>query len=223
MMLISGPLQYVLYAQLAKMGGDQAAVGRAFFAVTRALAIVVFPAVGMVAVAHTAVFDLFLSAKWAPAGYLFMVVAPACALQAVTAIGGTVRMVLGRTDIMFKTTVEFGLIRLVTLILSVRYGLDCTAFSYSLAVLLYSPRSLMLVLPIVGGTLGSYVRLIAAPVAITLISIGVFREITQVAVVNEWGQLFLGGILAVAGMAASVLAQREMLREEMTLLKRAAA
>jgi hypothetical protein len=132
-------------------------------------------------------------------------------------------MVLGRTDIMLKTTVEFGLIRLVTLILSVRYGLDCTAFSYNLAVLLYSPRSLMLVLPIVGGTLASYARLIAAPVAITLISIVVFREITQVAVVNEWGQLFLGGILGVAGIAASALAQREILQEEMTLLKRAAA
>jgi hypothetical protein len=81
----------------------------------------------------------------------------------------------------------------------------------------------MLVLPIVGGTLGSYVRLIAAPVAITLISIGVFREITQLAAVNEWEQLFIGGILGVAGIAASALVQREILQEEMTLLKRAAA
>jgi PST family polysaccharide transporter len=219
MMLIAGPLQYVLYAQLAKLKDNPEAVGRAFFAVTRGLAIVVFPAVGMVAVAHQAVFDLLLSTKWASAGYLFMVVAPACALQAVTAIGGTVRMALGRTDIVLKTTVEFGLLRLLALVAVVRFGLEWTAFSYNVAVLLYSPRSLMLILPIVGGTLLSYVRVIAVPIAVTLGCIAVFREITETVIVGEWQQLCVGGALALAGILASAVAQRENLGREVALLR----
>ena len=122
--MIPGPLQDLLYARLAKMKDDQAAVGRAFFAVTRGLAIIVFPTVGMVAAAHQAVFDLLLSTRWESAGYLFMIVAPAFALQVVSAIGGTVRMVLGRTDIMLRTTVEVGVIRLITLLMAVCFGLD---------------------------------------------------------------------------------------------------
>jgi len=219
MMLITGPLQYVLYAQLARIKDDQAAISRAFFTVTRGLAIVVFPAVGMVAVAHQAVFDLLLSAKWAPAGDLFMVVAPACALQAVTAIGGTVRMVLGRTDIMLKTTVEFGVLWVIALLLAVRLGLEWTAFSYNVAVLLYTPRSLMLILPIVGGTLVSYLRVIAVPIAITLGCIAVFHEISEVGILGQWALLCVAGILALAGILASALVQRESLREEVALLR----
>lgn len=219
MMLISGPLQYVLYAQLAKFKDNTEAVGQAFFAVTRGLAIVVFPAVGMVAAAHQAVFDLLLSAKWASAGYLFMLVAPACALQAVTAIGGTVRMVLGRTDIMLKTTVEFGLLRLVTLVLAVRLGLEWTAFSYNVAVFLYCPRSLMLILPIVGGTFASYFRVVVVPITVTLACIAVFREIIQIGVVGEWPQLFAGGILAIVGIVVSAWAQRKSLGRDVALLR----
>jgi PST family polysaccharide transporter len=219
MMLISGPLQYVLYAQLAKLKDNPEAVGRAFFAVTRGLAIVVFPAVGMVAAAHQPVFDLLLSTKWASAGYLFMVVAPACALQAVTAIGGTVRMVLGRTDIMLKTNIEFGLLRLVTLVLAVRLGLDWTALSYDVAVLLYTPRSLMLILPVVGGTLISYLRVMAMPMAITLVCIAVFREISRVGLDGEWAQLIVGGILAIVGILAGAWAQRKSLGKDVALLR----
>jgi hypothetical protein len=78
------------------------------------------------------------------------------------------------------TTVEFGVIRLITLVLAVWFGLDWTAVSYNVAVLLYSPRSLMLVLPIVGGTPASYLGLIALPIAVTLVCIALFREITLI-------------------------------------------
>jgi O-antigen/teichoic acid export membrane protein len=223
MLLISGPLQYVLYAQLAKVKDDREAVGRALFAVSRGLAILVFPAVGMVAVAHQAVFDLLLSSKWAAAGDLFMIVAPACALQAVTAIGGTVRMVLGRTDIMLRTTVEFGVLRIIGLVLTVWFGLEWTAFSYNLAVLLYCPRSLMLILPAVGGTVRAYFRLLAVPIVVTVACMALFREITDGSMFGEWAQLLIGAILALAGIAASALAQRGSLLEEIAFLQRAGA
>jgi hypothetical protein len=92
------------------------------------------------------------------------------------AVGGTVRMVLGRTDIMLKTTVGFGVF-----------------------------------------------RVIAAPLFVTAVCIAVFREITQVSPVGERAQLLLAGTFALAGIAASGLAQPASLLNEMAVLKWAKA
>ena len=140
MMLISGPLQYVLYAQLTKIKGNPNLIGQAFLVVTRILTILSFPTVGMVAAAHKPVFKIMLSDKWAASGHIFMIVAPFCALQAVTAVGGTIRMILGRTDIMLRTTVESNFVAILILLVFVRFGLNWTAISYNVASLLYFPR-----------------------------------------------------------------------------------
>ena len=219
MMLIAGPLQYVLYAQLAKKKDDVDLLRETFFTLTRILAIVIVPAVGMIAAAHQPVFRLLLSEKWAAAGHLFMIVAPACAIQAVTSIGGTIRMVLGRTDIVLRMTLEGGVIRAITLLASVWFGLEWAAISYTCAVLVYSPRSLMLVLPILGGSLVSYLRAVTVPVLATLTCIAVFVEITDVSNVGDWTQLLLAAAFAILSMVGSVCVQRERLRGEIALLR----
>ncbi len=219
MLLIAGPLQYVLYAQLAKTKDDVHLLRQAFFTLTRILAIVVVPAVGMIAVAHEPVFRLLLSQKWAPAGHLFMIVAPACAVQAVTSIGGTIRMALGRTDIVLRMTLEGGVIRAITLFASVWFGLDWAALSYSCAVLLYTPRSLMLVLPILGGSLTSYFHVVVIPLCLTLACVGGFVEITELSSVGDWTQLGLAASLAVLGVVGSACLQRRRLQEEIAVLR----
>ena len=62
--------------------------------ITRVLATLLFPVIGMVAAAHQPVFKILLSEKWSMSGDLFVLLAPACALQAVAALSGTVRMAL---------------------------------------------------------------------------------------------------------------------------------
>lgn len=220
-MLISGPLQYVLYGQLVKLKNESEAVTTTFFAITRILAILVVPAVGMVAVAHQAVFTFLLSAKWGAAGFLFMLIAPACALQAVTGIGGTVRMALGRTDIVLRMAVESGVLWVVLLALAVSHGLTSTAAAYNLAVLLYFPRSLGFILPIVGGTAWSYLRHLAVPAIVTVICGGVFVEVTDVAAVGRVVQLVLASILAVIAILGSWLVQRGHVRAEVAFLAQA--
>jgi hypothetical protein len=69
----------------------------------------------------------------------------------------------------------------------------------------------MLILPIVGGTLLSYVRVIAVPIRVTLVCVATFRQVTHGGVVGEWPQLLIGGTLAVAGILVSAWAQRESL------------
>ena len=203
-LLISGPLQYVLYAQLVKIKHDNEAVGRAFFAVTRMLAIVVFPAVGMVSAADDPVFNLLLSKKWAASGHMFMLVAPACALQAVIAIGGTIRMAVGRTEMIFWTTIEFGVVWIITLLVAVRFGLEWVAVSYSIAALLYWPRAFILLdRPVVGGSIFDYVRTVAVPLVVTGICMCGFALVEHVWSFGDWGQLVLGGAIALMGIMAS--------------------
>ena len=219
-LLISGPLQYVLYAQLVRIKDDQEAVGRTFFAVTRMLAIIVFPAVGMISAAHEPVFNLLLSKKWASSGHMFMIVAPACALQAVTAIGGTIRMAVGRTQMILWTTIEFGVVWLITLLVAVRFGLEWVAISYNMAALLYWPRAFMLLdQPIVGGSLLSYFRALAGPLVITSLCIGIFEQLVHAWVFTEWSQLFLGGFIAIMGILAGALIQRSILLRELSALR----
>ncbi len=219
MVVLAGPLQYVLYARLASRRDDPGFLREALFALTRLLAVVVFPAVGMVAAAHQAVFTVLLSARWAAAGHLFVLVAPVCAWQALTAIGGTVGMAVGRADVVLRMTVEQGLLRLGALLVAVWFGLEWAALSYSAAALLYSPRLLRLLLGMVGGSLVSYGRAVLVPLLVTLGCVGAFSVLGAVWPVGAWGQLVLGGILAMLAMGASAWVQWDDLRQELACLQ----
>lgn len=220
-MLIAGPLQYVFYGQLVKLKNDPEAVAKAFFALTRILAILVVPPVGMVAAAHQATFTFLLSAKWEQAGFLFMLIAPACALQAVTGIGGTVRMALGRTDIGLRIAVEFGILWVVVLSIAVTNGLTSTAAAYSIAVILYCPRSLSFILPIVGGTALSYLGCLAVPAVATVISAGLFLECIPLVTLGMLGQVVVAGTLALLAIVWSWFVQRRYVRAEIACLTQA--
>jgi len=219
MMLVIGPLQYVLYAQLAQIKNNHAAIGRTFLILTRILAIFIFPVMGMVAVAHQPVFKLLLSEKWSASGELFMIVAPAYALQALTGLSGTIMMVVGRTDIQLKSTMEFTVLWIATLLISVWFGLEWAAISYDCIVLIYSPRLLMLVLPLIECSLLSYFRTLMIPAMATLVCISVFWQLQQSVLLGEWVQLLSAAAFAIIGIAASALAQRRLLTSEYTQLK----
>jgi len=219
-LLISGPLQYVLYAQFVKIKHDPDLIRRTFFAVTRIVAIFVFPAVGMVSAAHEPVFNLLLSSKWSASGFMFMIIAPACALQAVIAVGATIRMAVGRTEMILWTTMEFGVVWLITLLVAVRFGLDWVALSYNFAALLYWPRAYMLLdQPVVGGSIFDYVRTLLAPLIVTIAGILIYGYITQEWSISQLCQLCLGGVIALLGILVSAITQRSALRGDVTALK----
>ena len=217
MMLVSGPLQCVLFAQMSRIKDDTAAIRRTFLILTRILAILIFPSMGMVAAAHRAAFTVLLSARWDAAGSLFLLAAPACALQAVTGLTGTVMMVLGRTDIQLRRTVEAGVIWVIALLSAVWFGLKWTVVAYDAAVLLYSPRSLLLVLPLVECSLSSYARALATPTLATLACVAAFCGLTWAMPLGVWAQLVIAGALAALGTVASGLVHRRSLLEEVAI------
>ena len=63
----TGPLQYALYPHIAAIRDDKAKVTSLFLLLTRVLAMVIIPSVGIVAVASEPIFHLLLSKKWGEA------------------------------------------------------------------------------------------------------------------------------------------------------------
>jgi PST family polysaccharide transporter len=218
-MLVTGPLQYVLYAKLAKVKDNEPAVRATFLVLTRLLAIIVFPTMGMVAAAYQPIFNGLLSAKWAASGKLFMLAAPASALQAVTALTGTVLLVLGHAGIRLRMTIEAGALWLVALLLSVRHGLDCVAVSYSMTAVLYAPRSLMLSLPLIGCATSLYWRTLITPVLVTCLCLFTYLLLRQTFSEAAIFQLGIALALGIIGIMASVLLQFRLLMSELASLE----
>lgn len=216
-MLVSGPLQFVLYPRLSERKNDPAAIRATFLIVTRVLAIMIFPTMGMVAAAHYAVFTLLLSAKWAVSGKLFMIVAASCAVNAVTSLSATVLLALGRTDIRIRTTIEFGGLWLASLLVSVWFGLEWVAIAFNLATLAYTPRTVMLLLPHIGCKNAEYWRTMLTPSIATAGAIALFWEAKHSWLLGSWAQLFLAAFLSLLAIAVSVAKQHRFLRDELTL------
>lgn len=219
-MLVTGPLQYVFYAKLVQVKENISAIRRTFLVLTRILALLIFPTMGMVAVAYHPVFTLLLSAKWAPAGRIFMLVSAASALQAVMGLCGTVRMVLGRTDYQLKITIESGILWIIGLMFTVRFGLDWLAIAYSIVFILYSPRMLMLALPLIDCPPGDYIRAVIGPLLVTLLCVAAFLILDHVLQMGEWAQLLVAAALAILGVGISVLTQYRVLMAELLVWKK---
>ena len=220
LMVVTGPLQYVLYAQLAGSANDLPAVRRLFLVLTRSLATLGFPLIGIVAAAHHPIFTLLLSEKWASAGEIFLILAPVSALLQLTALSGTFMLALGRTDIQLRKTVEFGFIWITALLTSVRFGLEWTAIAYSCAVILYTPRSLMLALPLMECPALLYTRALMIPSMVTCGCIAGFWELNRLLLFGQWAQLYLGAALAVVGVMASAVGQHRAFLDEFALWQR---
>ena len=69
-MLVTGPLQFSLYPHVAALRDDKAKLVALLLLITRVLAMVVVPAVGLVAVASDPIFHLLLSKKWGQAALI---------------------------------------------------------------------------------------------------------------------------------------------------------
>jgi hypothetical protein len=177
----------------------------------------------MVAASHRPVFTLLLSDKWSLSGALFLLLAPACALQAVTALGSTVRLAVGRTDMQLRAAIEFSVIWIATLLTSAWFGLEWVALAYNCAVVIYTPRSLALVLPLIECSPSMYVRTIIPPAIITLAGIAIYRLCNHAFQLGELAQLGLAGVLSVAGIITSALIQGGSLRAEASSLRHSEA
>ncbi|MCB9988471.1 MAG: lipopolysaccharide biosynthesis protein [Rhodospirillales bacterium] len=218
--MIIGPLNYVLYPHLVPYKDDIDTLRRTYLFLTRALAIVVFPGMAMVAASHHAFFSLFLSEKWQLSGEIFMITAPAAALSTVSGMRSTFMLVVGRADIPLRTSLEYLGVFLVALMCSVWFGLKGVAIGYSLAVFLYVPRGLSLTLPQLNCPAAAYWRTLAVPALVTAACVVIYREVLTIVTLDNWPQLGVAIALGIVALIGGVALQFPVLKEEIALLRK---
>jgi len=211
MMLVTGPLQYVLYAQLAQLKAHRRVIGETYLMINRVLAIIIFPGMAMVAVAHEPVFTWLLSEKWAKSAHLFMILAPVCTLQTITSLSNTILMVMARTDKQLRLATEFALLWVGSLWLAVPYGLDACALAYNIAVLLFTPRQLRVLLPLIECSLKRYIGSFIVPGVLSLAAVAVYLAVAESLVTGMYGRIALSIMLALAAMGLSAWVQKKAL------------
>jgi polysaccharide transporter, PST family len=214
--VITGPLQFVLYSHMATIKDNLPAIRRTFLLITRILAILVIPSLGIVAAAHYPVFKILLSEKWLQSGTLFMILAAAGAVQAMMALGGDIMLVLGRSDLRLRTTIEFSLIWLVALLLSLAISRDIhsVAVAYNCAVVLYMPRTLSIVLSLIKCPFVQYLEAIAIPALATPATIFLYAEIVRVCAPSQYADVAIAAALTLVAMAVCTVIQLRPLRAE---------
>ncbi len=219
LMLVSGPLQSVFYTKMSKSKDDKDSIRKTFLILTRILATTIFPPMGMIAVAHHSVYTILLSAKWEESGRIFMLLSGIMALQAVMGMCNTVRLALGHTRQQVHQTTEQGILWIVTMFSTIWFGLDCLVIAYSVVFLLYSPRILMLTLPLINCKFKEYVQAIIIPTIITFSCITVFIIIQSLFQPSTIWQLITAIILTLIGIAISSLFQYSIFLNEYRLMK----
>ena len=216
-MLVTGPLQFALYPHVAALRDDTAKLAPLLLLITRVLAMVVLPAVGLVAVASEPIFHLLLSKKWGQAAPLFVLIAPAASLQPVTAVLGTFMMAVGRTDVQMRLAAQFAAVWFVGLMLSVWYGIEAVAAAYSVCAVVFSVWSLRVCLPLLNCSFAMYARTLVWPLAVTASAIVLYRLVSSATPTHEVVNVAISAILAITASGLALFAQRRDLMAALSL------
>jgi O-antigen/teichoic acid export membrane protein len=211
--IVSGPLQFVMYPQLAKMKDSPSGIASVFLLMTRLLAILIFPAMGMVAAAHAPIFSTLLSEKWMQAGVIFSILAAACGVQAVLSISETVMYSLNRTDIQLRTSTEYTVLWIVVLAFTVSTGITATAIAFCGLTLLYQLRYLALMLPLINTSMRTYFSTYLIPLVATAIGIALYSVAETMLSMADWQATILAGAIAFAAITGCALIQKKALME----------
>jgi O-antigen/teichoic acid export membrane protein len=221
--IITGPLEYVIYAHLAPLGDNKPVIRQMFLLLTRIQAILLFPVIGLIAAAHEPIFKLLLSDKWLQAGTLYMIAAPAAALQTLTAFSGAFMMSLGRTDIQLRMNTEFCVLLATGLLLFSKLGIACAVATYTAAVFLYFPRFITMMLPRLECARLDYLRVIVIPIFVTVGCIAIYTTMSKALILSDWEQVLLSAGVALFGIAVSALSQYRSLFDEIATFDEAEA
>jgi hypothetical protein len=87
--------------------------------------------------------------------------------------------------------------------------------AYNCVVLVYLPRSLRLVLPLIGCSASSYLGAFIAPAISTFVGVVLFLVLVHYSVLGMWIQVGSAGLIEVLGIAVSTLVQRRVLLREL--------
>lgn len=166
--LVGGAVQSALFPKFVHLKDDLPRLRQVVLTSTTAQAAFVFPGMAAVAVSAHACFDLLLSPRWSEAAVIFMLMAPAGALQTVTNLNGVLLQAIGRTGTRLRLTVEYAIIWIIAAPILSMFSLYAVALGFSVFYLLYLPRLLHLYLDPIRCSLLDYAKSLAGPTALSI-------------------------------------------------------
>ena len=213
-LLITGPLNYVLYPQISRIRHNPAGVKSLFMLTTKVLALLFFPAIAVAAAANGPIFHVLLSEKWSHAGIIFMLVAPAMAIQCVSNSIVVFLMALGRTDIQVRLATLTALLWLAAMLASIWFGIDAVAISYSICIILMLAWTLRHALPILNCSASTYLQGLRGPIVVAAIDTALYYFGSAQLQNNNWWQVGLATAIVAVSLLASFALQRVELKRQ---------
>lgn len=176
---IAEPITQVFFPAFSQMR-DPARIAVVWLRATRMIALVIVPVMlGLVAVAPDFVVAVF-GEKWEEAIPVVQILAPAGALQALTALNGGILQSLDLTRLLFRFTVVLSVVTVAAFAIGIPWGIVGVSTAYLLVTVVLHPIFVALTARAVGITLGDWLRSIAGIVqagAVMLLSVLGAREL----------------------------------------------
>ena len=122
---------------------------------------ILLPAMLVSAVASEPLIHTLLSPKWTEAARIYSYMAPAVAVQTLIALSNPVLLALGRPRVQMRCTLEYMILWVPVLLIFVHYGLAVAAIAYSVVLMLYNFRQIIMALDIFQISWLSYIQALA--------------------------------------------------------------
>jgi hypothetical protein len=123
-------------------------------------------------------------------------------------------MVLGKADVQMRIAFETAVIWLIALMLVVHHGVVTAAYTYSIIILLYSPRTLMMTLPLINCTMREYLTALALPVSIGICASIAYELLSHTLGTTMVMNIVLAAAIMLLGYALCWLLQFRQIAEE---------
>lgn len=217
--IVGGAIQSAIFPKFVQLAGDHAKLRQVVMMSTTAQAALVFPAMAGVAAASHAFFTLLLSDEWAEAALIFILLAPAGAIQTVTTLNGPLLQSIGRTGARLRLTVEFAVLWVIEAPLLALHSLEAVALGYSVLTLLYLPRQLALYLTPIGATILDYMKALAAPVALSAGVVVAHEILVPILTMSRWEEVLFAFAEVLAAYVVFIVLGWRRLREGVSQMR----
>ncbi|MGE0044482.1 MAG: oligosaccharide flippase family protein [Hyphomonadaceae bacterium] len=211
--VVGGPAQAALYPRLVKASGKPERLKPLVLSGAFGQALLIFPGLAALAAAGEATFSVLLSERWATAGALFTLMAPAAAVQCLFSFNGGLLQAVARTRLRLRLTIEFGLLWALAAAALVQFGVNAVALGWSVVSLLYVPRLLHKSLTPLGASSWEFLRALALPLSVSLAIVAAHALFTAFFELTNIQEMLLAMAEALLGYGAAAFLGRAKLME----------
>ncbi|MET4483338.1 lipopolysaccharide biosynthesis protein [Bradyrhizobium sp. F1.13.3] len=214
--IVTGPISSIFYTHVVTRAANNDQIKTGLLFASRLISILVFPTMGIVAVAHAPIFRTVLSQKWADSGVLFMLFAAVASIQAVTGLNGGVMMATGRTQVQIRFTVEFTIIWLCCLFIAVSISVFAVPVFYTISWFLYFPRFSRMFLSGIGCSRREYLATMLIPLLVTIAGVALYLFLDATVAPDDLMRLLGAFFLVPALIVLGGLLQLKRLRRDLS-------